>query len=139
MNHVVGRDQSAVMDEKSTTDASSVPGTKKSATDALNTKKEEEDITMEVELAEALKKIQAGIEDNQKKQLIALNQIFTKAKEVIERDKVKIANLEADNRYYSRLSEDVAELKKQLKNYKKLFWGTIGSLITALILFLLIT
>lgn len=94
---------------------------------------------MEAEFADALKKIQAGIEDNQKKQLNVLNQIFTKAKEVIDGDKVKIATLEADNRYYSRLSEDVVELKKQLKTYKKLFWGTIGSLTVLLIVFLLLT
>ena len=94
---------------------------------------------MEAEFAEKLKEIQQGIDSNQKKQLTVLNQIFTKSKEVIERDKVKIATLEADNRYYARLSEDVVELKKQLKNYKKLFWGTIGTLIFVLILFLLLT
>lgn len=94
---------------------------------------------MEAEFAETLKKIQAGIEDNQKKQLNVLNQIFTKSKEIIDMDKVKIATLEADNRYYARLSEDVLELKKQLKNYKRMFWGTICSIITALILFLMIT
>lgn len=94
---------------------------------------------MEAEFADALKKIQAGIEDNQKKQLNVLNQIFTKSKEVIDRDKVKIATLEADNRYYSRLSGDIVDLKKQLKKYKLLFWGTIGSLAFLLILYLLIT
>lgn len=94
---------------------------------------------MEVEFAEALKKIQAGIEDNQKKQLNVLNQLFTYAKEVLDRDRVKIASLEADNRYYSRLSEDVAELKKQLKTYKRMFWSTIGTLTIVLILYLLIT
>ncbi|MDD6043300.1 MAG: hypothetical protein PUB87_06055 [Eubacteriaceae bacterium] len=94
---------------------------------------------MEVELAEKLKEIQQGIDSNQKKQLTVLNQIFTKAKEVIDEDKVKIATLEADNRYYSRLSEDVVGLKKQLKTYKKLFWGTIGTITIVLILYLLIT
>lgn len=94
---------------------------------------------MEVEFAEALKKIQAGIEDNQKKQLNVLNQLFTYAKEVLDRDRVKIASLEADNRYYSRLSADVAELKKQLKTYKRMFWSTIGTLTIVLILYLLIT
>lgn len=94
---------------------------------------------MEAEFAEKLKEIQQGIDSNQKKQLTVLNQIFTKSKEVIDRDKVKIATLEADNRYYARLSEDVVELKKQLKNYKRLFWGTIGSLTVLLIVFLLLT
>ena len=94
---------------------------------------------MEAEFAEKLKEIQQGIDSNQKKQLTVLNQIFTKTKEVIDGDKVKIATLEADNRYYSRLSEDIVELRKQLKTYKKLFWGTIGSLISVLILFLLMT
>ena len=139
VDHVVGRDQSAVMEEKSTTDASSAPKTKISAINVPNIKKEEEAIAMEAEFAEKLKEIQQGIDSNQKKQLTVLNQIFTKSKEVIERDKVKIATLEADNRYYARLSEDVVELKKQLKNYKKLFWGTIGTLIFVLILFLLLT
>ena len=139
VEHVLGRDQSAVMEEKSTTDASSAQKTKTSVTIAQNSKKVEEDNHMEVEFAEALKKIQAGIEDNQKKQLNVLNQLFTYAKEVLDRDRVKIASLEADNRYYSRLSEDVAELKKQLKTYKKLFWGTIGSLTFLLIVFLLLT
>ena len=139
VEHVVGRDQSAVMDKKSTTDASSAHGTKKSATDAPNTRKEEENIHMEVELANKLNEIQQEIDANQKKQLTVLNQLFTKAKEVIDGDKVKIATLEADNRYYSRLSEDVVELKKQLKTYKKLFWGTIGSLTVLLIVFLLLT
>ena len=138
-NHVVGRDQGVVMEEKLTTPASYAPAIKKSATIAQNSKKEKEDTAMEAEFAEALKKIQEGIEDNQKKQLNVLNQIFTKSKEVIDRDKVRIASLEADNRYYSRLSEDVAELKKQLKTYKKLFWGTIGSLTVLLIVFLLLT
>ena len=139
VNHVVGRDQSAVMEEKLTTPASSAPVIKKSATIAQNSKKVEEDNHMEVEFAEALKKIQAGIEDNQKKQLNVLNQLFTYAKEVLDRDRVKIASLEADNRYYSRLSEDVAELKKQLKTYKRMFWSTIGTLTIVLILYLLIT
>ena len=139
VEHVVGRDQGVVMEEKSTTDASSAHGTKTSVTNAQSLRKEEEDTAMEAEFADALKKIQAGIEDNQKKQLNVLNQIFTKAKEVIDGDKVKIATLEADNRYYSRLSEDVVELKKQLKTYKKLFWGTIGSLTVLLIVFLLLT
>lgn len=94
---------------------------------------------MEAEFAEKLKEIQQGIDSNQKKQLTVLNQIFIKAKEVIDRDKVRIASLEADNRYYARLSEDVVELKKQLKNYKRLFWGTIGSLTVLLIVFLLLT
>ena len=94
---------------------------------------------MEVELANKLNEIQQEIDANQKKQLTVLNQLFTKAKEVIDGDKVKIATLEADNRYYSRLSEDVVELKKQLKTYKKLFWGTIGSLTVLLIVFLLLT
>ena len=137
--HVMGRDQSAVMEEKSTTDASSAQKTKTSVTIAQNSKKVEEDNHMEVEFAEALKKIQAGIEDNQKKQLNVLNQLFTYAKEVLDRDRVKIASLEADNRYYSRLSEDVAELKKQLKTYKRMFWSTIGTLTIVLILYLLIT
>lgn len=139
VEHVVGRDQSAVMEEKLTTPASSAPKTKTSAINVPNIKKEEEDIAMEAEFADALKKIQAGIEDNQKKQLNVLNQIFTKSKEVIDRDKVKIATLEADNRYYSRLSGDIVDLKKQLKKYKLLFWGTIGSLAFLLILYLLIT
>ena len=139
VDHVVGRDQSAVMEEKLTTPASSAPVIKKSATIAQNSKKEKEDTAMEAEFAEALKKIQEGIEDNQKKQLNVLNQIFTKSKEVIDRDKVRIASLEADNRYYSRLSEDVAELKKQLKTYKRMFWSTIGTLTIVLILYLLIT
>ena len=94
---------------------------------------------MEVELVNKLNEIQQEIDSNQKKQLTVLNQLFTKAKEVIDGDKLKIATLEADNRYYSRLSEDVAELKKQLKTYKKLFWGTIGSLTVLLIVFLLLT
>lgn len=93
---------------------------------------------MEAEFAEKLKEIQQGIEANQNKQTKILNQLFTLAKEVIDRDKVKIATLEADNRYYSRLSEDVVELKKQLKNYKRMFWGTIGSLTVLLIVFLLL-
>ena len=139
VEHVVGRDQSAVMEEKSTTDASSAQKTKTSVTIAQNSKKLEEDNHMEVEFAEALKKIQAGIEDNQKKQLNVLNQLFTYAKEVLDRDRVKIASLEADNRYYSRLSADVAELKKQLKTYKRMFWSTIGTLTIVLILYLLIT
>ena len=139
VEHVLGRDQGVVMEEKSTTDASSAHGTKTSVTNTQSLRKEEEDTAMEAEFADALKKIQAGIEDNQKKQLNVLNQIFTKAKEVIDGDKVKIATLEADNRYYSRLSEDVVELKKQLKTYKKLFWGTIGSLTVLLIVFLLLT
>ena len=139
VEHVMGRDQSAVMEEKSTTDASSAQKTKTSVTIAQNSKKVEEDNHMEVEFAEALKKIQAGIEDNQKKQLNVLNQLFTYAKEVLDRDRVKIASLEADNRYYSRLSEDVAELKKQLKTYKRMFWSTIGTLTIVLILYLLIT
>ena len=137
--HVVGRDQSAVMDEKSTTPASYAPAIKKSATIAQSLRKEKEDIAMEVELVNKLNEIQQEIDSNQKKQLTVLNQLFTKAKEVIDGDKLKIATLEADNRYYSRLSEDVAELKKQLKTYKKLFWGTIGSLTVLLIVFLLLT
>ena len=139
VDHVVGRDLGVVMEEKLTTDASSAPAIKKSATIAQNSKKEEEAIAMEAEFADALKKIQAGIEDNQKKQLNVLNQIFTKAKEVIDGDKVKIATLEADNRYYSRLSDDNEALKKQLKIYKRLFFGTIASLTAILIIFLLLT
>ena len=139
VDHVVGRDQSAVMSAKSTTDASSVPETKTSVTNAQSSRKEEEAIAMEAEFADALKKIQAGIEDNQKKQLNVLNQIFTKAKEVIDGDKVKIATLEADNRYYSRLSDDNEALKKQLKIYKRLFYGIIASLTALLIIFLLLT
>ena len=117
VEHVVGRDQAVVMEEKSTTPASSAPGTKTSVTNAQSSRKEEESLAMEAEFAEKLKEIQQGIDSNQKKQLTVLNQIFTKSKEVIDRDKVKIATLEADNRYYARLSEDVVELKKQLKNY----------------------
>ena len=139
VEHVVGRDQAVVMEEKSTIPASYAPAIKKSATIAQNSKKEEEAIAMEAEFADALKKIQAGIEDNQKKQLNVLNQIFTKAKEVIDGDKVKIATLEADNRYYSRLSDDNEALKKQLKIYKRLFFGTIVSLTVILIIFLLLT
>ena len=139
VEHVLGRDQSAVMDEKSTTDASSAHGTKKFATDAPNTRKEEENIHMEVELANKLNEIQQEIDANQKKQLTVLNQLFTKAKEVIDRDKVKIATLEADNRYYAKLSDDNEALKKQLKIYKRLFFGTIVSLTVILIIFLLLT
>ena len=94
---------------------------------------------MEVELANKLNEIQQEIDSNQKKQLTVLNQLFTKAKEVIDGDKVKIASLEADNRYYARLSEDIVDLRKQLKKYKRLFWGTIGTLTIVLILYLLIT
>lgn len=94
---------------------------------------------MEAEFAEKLKEIQQGIEINQNKQIKILNQLFTSAKEVLDCDRVKIASLEADNRYYSRLSEDVAELKKQLKTYKRMFWSTIGTLTIVLILYLLIT
>ena len=139
VEHVMGRDQSAVMEEKSTTDASSAQKTKTSVTNAQSLRKEKEDIAMEVELVNKLNEIQQEIDSNQKKQLTVLNQLFTKAKEVIDGDKVKIATLEADNRYYSRLSEDVVGLKKQLKTYKKLFWGTIGSLTVLLIVFLLLT
>ena len=139
VEHVLGRDQSAVMEEKSTTDASSAHGTKKSATDAPNTRKEEEIIHMDVELVNKLNEIQQGIDSNQKKQLNVLNQLFTKAKEVIDGDKVKIATLEADNRYYAKLSDDNDALKKQLKIYKRLFFGTIVSLTVILIIFLLLT
>ena len=139
VEHVMGRDQSAVMEEKSTTDASSAQKTKTSVTNAQNSKKEEEDTLMEVELANKLNEIQQEIDSNQKKQLTVLNQLFTKAKEVIDGDKVKIASLEADNRYYARLSEDIVDLRKQLKKYKRLFWGTIGTLTIVLILYLLIT
>ena len=139
VEHVLGRDQGVVMEEKSTTDASSAQGTKKSATDAPNTRKEDESIAMEVELVEKLKEIQQGIEINQNKQIKILNQLFTSAKEIIDRDKVRIASLEADNRYYARLSEDIVDLRKQLKKYKRLFWGTIGSLTVLLIVFLLLT
>ena len=139
VDHVVGRDLSEAMSAKSTTDASSVPEIKKSATDAPNIRKEEENIHMEVELDNKLNEIQQGIDSNQKKQLNVLNQIFTKAKEVIDGDKVKIATLDADNRYYSRLTEDIVDLKKQLKKYKLLFWGTISSLTVLLIVFLIIT
>ena len=99
VDHVVGRDQSEAMSAKSTTDASYVPEIKTSATNALNTQKVEEDNHMEVELAEKLKEIQQGIEINQNKQIKILNQLFTSAKEVLDRDRVKIATLEADNRY----------------------------------------
>ena len=139
VEHVVGRDQSEAMSAKSTTDASSVPEIKTSVTNARSLRKEEEDIAMEVELANKLKDIQQGIESNQNKQTKILNQLFTSAKEIIDRDKVRIASLEADNRYYARLSEDIVDLKKQLKKYKLLFWGTIGSLAVLLILYLLIT
>ena len=139
VEHVMGRDQSAVMEEKSTTDASSAQKTKTSVTKVQNSKKEEEDTLMEVELANKLNEIQQEIDSNQKKQLTVLNQLFTKAKEVIDGDKVKIASLEADNRYYARLSEDIVDLRKQLKKYKRLFWGTIGTLTIVLILYLLIT
>lgn len=139
VEHVMGRDQSAVMEEKSTTDASSAQKTKTSVTNVQNSKKEEEDTLMEVELANKLNEIQQEIDSNQKKQLTVLNQLFTKAKEVIDGDKVKIASLEADNRYYARLSEDIVDLRKQLKKYKRLFWGTIGTLTIVLILYLLIT
>ena len=84
VEHVLGRDQSAVMDEKSTTDASSAHGTKKFATDAPNTRTEEQNIHMEVELANKVNEIQQEIDANQKKQLTVLNQLFTKAKEVID-------------------------------------------------------
>lgn len=94
---------------------------------------------MEAEFAEKLKEIQQGIETNQNKQIKILNQLFTSAKEVIDRDKVRIASLEADNRYYARLSEDIVDLRKQLKKYKRLFLGTIGTLTIVLILYLLIT
>ena len=67
VEHVLGRDQGVVMEEKSTTDASSAHGTKKSATNAQNIKKEEEAIAMEAEFAEKLKEIQQGIDSNQKK------------------------------------------------------------------------
>lgn len=139
VEHVLGRDQGVVMEEKSTTDASSAHGTKKSATDAPNTRKEEEIIHMDVELVNKLNDIQQGIDSNQKKQLNVLNQLFTKAKEVIDGDKVKIATLEADNRYYAKLSDDNDALKKQLKIYKRLFFGTIVSLTVILIIFLLLT
>lgn len=139
VEHVVGRDQAVVMEEKSTIPASYAPAIKKSATIAQNSKKEEEDNHMEAEFAEKLKEIQQGIEINQNKQIKILNQLFTSAKEVLDCDRVKIASLEADNRYYSRLSEDVAELKKQLKTYKRMFWSTIGTLTIVLILYLLIT
>ena len=94
---------------------------------------------MEVELAEKLKEIQQGIEINQNKQIKILNQLFTSAKEVLDRDRVKIATLEADNRYYAKLSDDNDALKKQLKIYKRLFFGTIVSLTVILIIFLLLT
>ena len=94
---------------------------------------------MDVELVNKLNEIQQGIDSNQKKQLNVLNQIFTKAKEVIDGDKVKIATLEADNRYYAKLSDDNDALKKQLKIYKRLFFGTIVSLTVILIIFLLLT
>ena len=94
---------------------------------------------MEVELANKLNEIQQEIDSNQKKQLNVLNQIFSKAKDVIEQDKVKIATLTADNKYYERLAEDVVELKQQLRTYKLLFWGTIGTLTVLLIIFLLLT
>ena len=139
VEHVLGRDQSAVMDEKSTTDASSAQKTKTSVQDAQSLRKEEEGIAMEVELVEKLKEIQQGIEINQNKQIKILNQLFTSAKEIIDRDKVRIASLEADNRYYARLSEDIVDLRKQLKKYNRLFWGTIGSLTVLLIVFLLLT
>ena len=117
VEHVLGRDQGVVMEEKSTTDASSAHGTKKSATDVPNTRKEEEIIHMDVELVNKLNEIQQEIDSNQKKQLTVLNQLFTKAKEVIDGDKVKIASLGADNRYYARLSEDIVDLRKQLKKF----------------------
>ena len=94
---------------------------------------------MDVELVNKLNEIQQGIDSNQKKQLNVLNQLFTKAKEVIDGDKVKIATLEADNRYYAKLSDDNDALKKQLKIYKRLFFGTIVSLTVILIIFLLLT
>ena len=139
VEHVLGRDQGVVMEEKLTTPASYVPKTKTSATNVQNSKMEEEDTAMEAEFAEKLKEIQQGIETNQNKQIKILNQLFTSAKEVIDRDKVRIASLEADNRYYARLSEDIVDLRKQLKKYKRLFLGTIGTLTIVLILYLLIT
>lgn len=94
---------------------------------------------MEVELAEKLKEIQQGIETYQIKQTKILNQLFTSAKDVMDRDRVKIATLEADNRYFAKLSDDNEALKKQLKIYKRLFYGIIASLTALLIIFLLLT
>ena len=139
VEHVLGRDQGVVMEEKLTTPASSAPETKTSATNVQNSKKEEEDTLMEVELAEKLKEIQQGIETYQIKQTKILNQLFTSAKDVMDRDRVKIATLEADNRYFAKLSDDNEALKKQLKIYKRLFYGIIASLTALLIIFLLLT
>ena len=57
----------------------------------------------------------------------------------MDRDRVKIATLEADNRYFAKLSDDNKALKKQLKIYKRLFYGIIASLTALLIIFLLLT
>ena len=139
VDHVVGRDQSEAMSAKSTTDASSAHATKTSATNVQNSKKVEEDIAMEAEFAEKLKEIQQGIETNQNKQTKILNQLFTSAKDVMDRDRVKIATLEADNRYFAKLSDDNEALKKQLKIYKRLFYGIIVSLTLIMFTILLLT
>ena len=133
VEHVVGRDQSEAMSTKSTTTASSAQGTKESAKNALNLKKKEENTLMEVELAEAIKKIRQDIKDAREEQFKMANLIYTTVKIQLDQYHIKNAQLEADNRYYSKVSDDVKELSKQLKKYKELFWGTIGTIIFSII------
>lgn len=139
VEHVVGRDQSAVMDEKSTTPASSVYATKTSAINVPNIKKEEEDIAMEAEFAEKLSEIKRSIDDSYIKQTKMLNQTLNLVTDYITQDLKKIVSLEAENRYNKRLSDDIEQLKNKLRTYQFLFWGFVVAIIVSIMFYLWLT
>lgn len=139
VEHVVGRNQSAVMEEKSTTDASSAHATKTSAINVPNIKKKEEDIAMEAEFAEKLSEIKRSIDDSQARQTRMLNQTLSLLTDYINHDVKKIVSLESDNRYNQKVLEDMDQLKTSLKTYKTLFWGLAAALMISVIIYLILT
>lgn len=94
---------------------------------------------MEVEFAEELKKIKTSIAYYQDEQLKTLNLIYLKMKGDLDRSQVKIATLEAENRYNQKLSEDIKQLKTKLNTYQLLFWGFVVALTISFMVYFILT
>lgn len=134
--HVVGRDMSE--NKSSTTDASSVHKTSPfvETVQNINQTEQKEIKVMDQELDNRLKNMQTIMEANQKQISDNIRNIFNYLSRENKSRENEINLLRSTNQYNEKVLKDFNTVKETATTYKKLFWGTVGGLVSILIIVL---
>lgn len=91
---------------------------------------------MDVELDKRLKNLQTIMETNQASIKEEIKNIFSYLARENNSRVNEINTLRSTAQYNERVLKDFNELKEKLLTYKKLFWGTIGIIVSIIIIVL---